>query len=313
MPRASVLYSLHPDHILEGTRLIIWDGERKLLKGNTHMHTTLSDGRLSPEDACALYARNGYDFVVITDHRKVSTPTGTLGGLLAVQGIELDYSLNGQVVHLVGVGVPENIMDKAQRIFSAQRGVDEINASGGAAILAHPAWSLNTVDVIASFHGLCGAEVYNTVSAMPWNVDRADSSNILDCCAANGCLLNFLAADDAHAYKGDECKSYIMLAAKECTEAAIVAALRAGDFYATQGPRFESVTLEGDTLRVRCSPVRAIVFPSDLTWGAKRVLTGDSLTEGEYAINRERFQRFVRVMIVDDQGRRAWTSPVSLY
>ena len=44
-------------------------------KGNTHMHTTISDGRLAPEDAIELYRAKGYDFLAITDHRIMSYST----------------------------------------------------------------------------------------------------------------------------------------------------------------------------------------------------------------------------------------------
>ena len=43
----------------------LFDADMPFFKGNTHMHTTLSDGELSPEDACARYAEAGYDFVVV--------------------------------------------------------------------------------------------------------------------------------------------------------------------------------------------------------------------------------------------------------
>ena len=43
-------------------------------KGNLHMHTTVSDGTLSPEEAVARYRAAGYDFVALTDHRTVNPP-----------------------------------------------------------------------------------------------------------------------------------------------------------------------------------------------------------------------------------------------
>lgn len=39
------------------------------LRGNLHTHTTLSDGKLSPEEVMARYAALGYDFLAFTDHR----------------------------------------------------------------------------------------------------------------------------------------------------------------------------------------------------------------------------------------------------
>ena len=41
-------------------------------KGNLHTHTTNSDGELSPEDVISSYRKKGYDFLVITDHNKLT-------------------------------------------------------------------------------------------------------------------------------------------------------------------------------------------------------------------------------------------------
>ena len=37
-------------------------------KGNLHLHTTVSDGVKTPEEAYELYRSRGYDFIARTDH-----------------------------------------------------------------------------------------------------------------------------------------------------------------------------------------------------------------------------------------------------
>src|SRR6478736_3464982 len=37
-------------------------------RGNLHTHSTISDGRVSPEAVIAAYRDEGYDFVSLTDH-----------------------------------------------------------------------------------------------------------------------------------------------------------------------------------------------------------------------------------------------------
>lgn len=39
-------------------------------RGDTHLHSTFSDGRQLPEVVCANYRRYGYDFLAITDHHR---------------------------------------------------------------------------------------------------------------------------------------------------------------------------------------------------------------------------------------------------
>ncbi len=41
---------------------------KKQFKANLHSHSNLSDGKLSPEEMKAVYRRNGYDILAITDH-----------------------------------------------------------------------------------------------------------------------------------------------------------------------------------------------------------------------------------------------------
>ncbi len=292
--------------------MIVFDGNRKLYKGNTHLHTTLSDGRKSPEEARAIYKENGYDFLAISDHRKVTTETMMDGDLLSIQSIEFDYNLVGQVVHIVGFGVKSDVADGLLPQVSPQRAVNAIKKAGGIAILAHPAWSLNTPEIITGLRGLDAVEIYNTVSGMPFNGDRADSSAIIDVAFCQGNLLNLVAADDAHFYIGDECKSYIMVAAEEKTEEAIKKAIIAGDFYATQGPKFEKIEFDGSTVKVWCSPVRYISFPSDLPWAQGRTKEGENLTYAEFTLNPNLPHKFIRVMLVDENGKRAWSNPIDL-
>ena len=54
-------------------------------KGNLHMHTTLSDGKIIPEEACDIYWEKGYDFIAMTDHRKPSG-AGVYKSMLLIPG-----------------------------------------------------------------------------------------------------------------------------------------------------------------------------------------------------------------------------------
>lgn len=292
--------------------MILFDESMKYFKGNTHMHTTQSDGKLSPEEAASLYKAQGYDFVVQTDHWKVA-PERIQDGMLVIQGTEFDVYPPHQTAHIVAVGVTEEIHTLGfSKASEAQPIIDAINENGGCAILAHPAWSLNTPQFIMSLHGLAGTEIYNTFSCAPWNAERGDSSSILDVTAANGCLLPLIAADDSHRYTGEAGRSYIMVQAEKCDTRSIVEAIRNGRFYASQGPRFTHVEVLEDRLIVRCSPADRIIFYSDLPWVGGRCRNGEGMQEAEYIFQRERGESFVRCEIIDSTGARAWLSPIKL-
>lgn len=291
--------------------MILFDERMRFWKGNTHMHTTVSDGKLSSQEAAALYREQGYDFIVQTDHWQVS-PERRDGDLLVMRGVEFDLYPPRQTAHIVGVGVTPGVLERVHRGDDTQQTIDAINADGGCAILAHPTWSMNTPEFMASLRGLAAAEVFNTFSGAPWNADRADASALLDVTATWGQLLPQVAADDAHRYTGEACRSFTMVQADSCDSETIVAALKQGRFYASQGPRFLRVELLADRLRVRCSPVSRVIFYSNLPWVTGRCRSGVGIVEAEYVFQKERGETFVRCEIQDQYGAKAWLSPVAV-
>ena len=291
----------------------LFDPDKPFYKGNLHTHTTNSDGKLSPDEVICLYQEAGYDFLALTDHwkRTVETPR-FYKNMLLLPGIELDYNLNNEVIHVVGINVDETILTRAERRHTARRGIRDIRRAGGRAILAHPAWSLNTLETLQELDGLTATEIYNSVSATPWNGDRADSTLILDIAAAHGLLLNTVASDDSHFYTGEACTSFTMMQADELSPEGISRALDAGMFYASRGPRFRQIEVENGEIRVTCDPVSKIVFHSNLVYTRGRCVEGEGLTEATYRIGAEQMERFVRVILIDENGLRAWSNPIDV-
>ena len=286
---------------------IFQDG-KSFFKGNLHCHTTMSDGVKTPEEAIAIYREHSYDFLAITDHRRVTIPESRFeGSMMLLPGIELDYALPGEVVHIVGFAMSNDVACKVNYELGPQAGVDAIRACGGRAIVAHPHWSLNTVATLTAIRYATASEIYNTMSFL-----RPDSSCILDVVSAHGKLYPLVASDDTHAYSGEECVSYTMVQADELTPEAIVRAMDAGLFYASQGPRIEQITLEGGNITVACSPASRVYFHSNLVWTPGRAVIGRELTQASYALHTEQGERFVRCQVLDEQGHSAWSSPIAL-
>lgn len=281
---------------------------KPFFKGNLHCHTTESDGAKTPEEAIRIYRGMGYDFLAITDHRRVTVPEIRMDeGMLLLPGIELDYSLPGEVVHIVGFGMTENILTRVRYEEGPQQGVNAIRACGGRAIVAHPHWSLNTIATLLSIHDATASEIYNSMSFL-----RPDSSDILDVTSAHGKLYPLVASDDTHAYEGEEGMSYTCVQADELSAEAIKRAMDQGLFYASQGPRIEQLTLEDGQLTVRCSAAQRVYFHSNLVWTPGRPVIGRDLRQATYRLNRERGERFVRCQVIDAQGKSAWSSPIAL-
>ena len=287
-------------------------------KGNLHTHTTVTDGKKTPEEVIALYRENGYDFLSLTDHWKHSETRMTDDGMLLLRGCE--YNINGAdilagVFHIVAIGEREPAkLDRelANGTYTAQDIVDAIHAVGGIAILAHPAWSLETCEQILPLNGFDGIEIYNSVSGLPRNC-RPYSGEVIDQLAARGKVFTSMCADDSHFYQNEACMSYIYVQADALTEEAILDAIRAGRGMATQGPRFH-VSVEpidgSENRRVHytCDPVSQIVFYTGSVWHDSRSICGENITEGEFILRP--FDRFVRAEFIDADGSIGFDTPI---
>jgi len=281
------------------------------LRGNLHMHTNRSDGQKLYADAIRLYEDAGYDFIAVTDHWVVSEAGRTDSGMLLLSGCEYNVgeTVKEGIYHIVAVGMRKDPqIDRHAPGLDAQRIIDAVNAHEGIAILAHPAWSLNSADEAAKLRGLSGTEIFNTTSGFPLNV-RPYAGVFVDQLASKGILMPCIAADDAHQYTYDVHGGWIMLHAREKSHEAVMEALRAGDFYATEGPELR-VTREGGTLCVTCSPAERIVFYSNDVWNPERVFTGEGLTSAVYTIGRQ--DDYVRVEVFASDGKRAYSSPMAV-
>lgn len=285
----------------------LFDERLPFFKGNTHAHSTRSDGERSPEAVMELYREAGYDFLALTDHWRVGE-AGEWKGMLTLPGVEYDFDFSTQVLHLVCLFEDAAHARGISRAMTHREVIDRVNAVGGVPIAAHPAWSLNTHDFLMSLDGVALAEVYNTLSDEPFNGPRGNAEGILDVTAANGKLFNLVAADDSHSYRGEQCVSYVMVQAAALGVREILDALKAGRFYASQGPRFEDIEVGGGGIVVRTSPVSRITFCSNQYWAAGRCQSGEGLTEAVY--RAQPGERYVRIVVTDAAGRKAWCNPI---
>jgi len=115
---------------LEGQSL---DNDLVSISGVVHVHTTLSDGRATPEQVIEAARAAGLSFVVITDHGTLDAKhlEGYHGDLLVIVGTETS-TVSG---HLLGVGIPDPDLK-----FSGnpRDTLEDIRDFGGSAVVAHP-------------------------------------------------------------------------------------------------------------------------------------------------------------------------------
>lgn len=188
--------------------------------------------------------------------------------------------------------------------------IDAIRDAGGLPILAHPAWSVMTPGEMLELHGFAAAEIYNSISGYPWNPGRAESNYYWDIWAKNGRLVPCVAGDDSHHYEGEHLRAFTMVNAQALTRNAIMDALDRGNFYASMGPRFYSIEYipEEGLVSVECSrDVRTVVFLSDTPWPSHACQRIDGSGGAQYHLMPS--DSYVRVELIDEEGRKAWCSP----
>lgn len=274
-------------------------------KGNTHLHSVASDGGKTKAELAAMYSAAGYDFLFLTDHWVASRASADPAAypLAWFDGLELDgRDALGSVYHVVALGT----FDGLEREMGLDAGLASARAQGGLLILAHPQWMGNTFEEVLR-RNVDGIEVYNHVCR--WLNGKGEGSPYWHALLAQAPAALGLASDDGHltldhpGWNG----GWVMVNAAECTQTAILAALRAGNFYSSTGPTIESLEYDGETLRVRCSPVQIarLVGPR---WNGMRVgeIEGNPIREAAFRVPAD--WPYAYLEIEDDQRRKAWSN-----
>jgi hypothetical protein len=107
------------------------------LRGNVHMHTTLSDGTKDHQEIARIAGEASLDFVIITDHN-VYEPglDGYVGETLMLVGEEVhDPNREQQSSHTLCFDIGQDVAGEAS---DPQALMDAVTAQGGFTFLAHP-------------------------------------------------------------------------------------------------------------------------------------------------------------------------------
>lgn len=281
-------------------------------RGNLHTHSTRSDGAWPVEEVVGFYRRAGYDFLCLTDHFLAEygfpiTDTAAFrrDDFTPILGAELHAprTAKGHDWHIVAVGLPADFAptaaDETGPALAARAA-----AAGAFVGIAHPSWYGLSPEDALSLDAAHAVEVYNHTAQLA--TDRGESWWLADELLARGRMLAAYAADDAHFHHGDGAGGWVQVKAVDREPATLVAALRAGAFYASQGPEIRDLALVGTRLEVACTPARSIVVVG-AGWESVHAhglqLTRATLDLAPLA------SPWARLIVTDPAGRRAWTGP----
>ncbi|MGF7162427.1 hypothetical protein FHS85_004081 [Rhodoligotrophos appendicifer] len=286
----------------------------RFLRGNLHTHSTHSDGAMALDAVIATYRHAGYDFVSITDHfldryKWPVTDTRSFrdGRFTTLIGAELHAPRTemSEIWHIVAVGLPLDFAPttEAEDGPALARRAREAGAFIG---IAHPAWySLSLTDA-ATLDAAHAVEIYNHGCQLMH--DKGDGAYLLDGMLDKGVRLTTYACDDAHFKAPDFGGGWIELKAEDNEPEAILEALKAGQFYSTQGPRLEDVALGGETVDIQCSPASGVVAVGQGYLMSTRFGTG--LTRVSLPLEPLKASPWLRIIVIGADGKRAWSNPI---
>ena len=283
-----------------------YDTSGRWFKGNTHIHSTVSDGGKNFKELAEMYSSVGYDFLFRTDHSVASdvSKDAEKYPLLWLDGTELaGTDAAGAFFHVVCLGSFSNISGKGEDFVADLK---TVRSQGGVTILAHPHWSGNSFDDYARWK-FDGVEVYNHVCR--WlNGKGSGLVHWTDALENNPEALAF-SVDDAHISSGHPGWNggWIVINAKECSEKEVMGAIRQGNFYSSCGPEIHSLTLDGQKLHIETSPVQFVRLVGKDFQGARiGNFEGKLMTSVTMEVPAD--WPFAYLEIEDNAGRQAWTN-----
>ena len=299
--------------------------EVRWFKGNLHTHTINSDGDSAPDEVARWYKERRYNFLALTDHNYFTDPQGLNSFLAAndrfllLTGEEVTSRFESKPIHINAFGLSKTIEPSFGKgvVETIQANVDSIRGSKALPSLNHPnfGWAVTPAE-LAKVSGLSLFEVYN---GHPGTNDFGGGGSpgleeMWDHVLTAGRRMWGIAVDDAHVFKemaprhSNPGRGWIHVRAAELSEAALLAAVEKGDFYASTGVELTDVVHDGSTLRVAIKPASNVKFVVQFIGPGGKVL-GESLGEtAEYRLKPG--EAYVRARVRDSNGLMAWTQPV---
>jgi hypothetical protein len=280
------------------------------LKGNLHTHTLQSDGDSPPEEVATWYRQHGYDFLVITDHDKI-TRIAAPEGLVLIDGEEVTDRLPKKPLHVNAIGLTRVVAPQGGKtsVEVLQRNIDAVRAAGGIPLVNHPnfGWAFGA-DELLQLRGLVLLEI---ASGHPYvNTQGPPSAEAMwDTLLTNGRRVYGVAVDDSHHWKrpwdtdiAPPGKAWVVVRAERDAKS-IVKALERGEFYASTGVELEEVS----GTRVKVKEKNGAHYRIQFIGANGRVLQQTQGASAEYKMRGT--EGYVRAKVIDSNGKMAWGQP----
>jgi hypothetical protein len=295
-------------------------------KGNTHTHTLNSDGDSTPDDVVRWYREHGYHFVVLTDHNFL-TSVDALNALhgaheqfIVIKGEEVTDRFGDKPIHVNGLDVEKRVGAQGGGSVTEvlQRNVDAIRAARGIPHVNHPnfGWAITADDLGA----LRNTRLFEIFNGHP-RVNNAGGGGepgleeIWDRLLSRGILLYGLAVDDAHTFKmpgnpdvPGPGRGWVMVRAARLEPSALLTSLERGEFYSSTGVELDSYDAATTRIAVAVKPTSFSKYRIQFIGRDGKLLHEATEPRAEYRPAGD--ERYVRVRVIESNGRMAWMQPL---
>jgi hypothetical protein len=295
--------------------LVAQPADAQWLRGNTHTHTLESDGDSTPAEVAQWYRDHGYDFLVITDHDKVTSVEAE--GIVLIPGEEVTDKLPKKPLHVCAIGITRAVEPRHGQtvVENLQKNIDAIREAGGLASINHPnfGWAFGTPELLAIHR----ATMLEIASGHPFvNMEGPPSvESMWDQLLSAGQHIYGTAVDDSHHLKrpwdtndmAPPGKAWVMVRATRDPKA-IVDALARGDFYASTGVEIAEYVGTPESIRVKVLEKNFAHYRIAFVTDGGKVVQETVGPEATYAMRGR--ETYVRARVTDSNGKHAWLQPV---
>lgn len=293
-------------------------------KGNTHSHTTESDGDSSPLVVAQWYKDHGYNFLILTDHN-VLTDKDRLIRLFDTDftmfsGEEVTTSYDGKSIHVNGLNISELVLPENGNsvVETIQNSVNLIRKADGVPHINHPnfQWSLNYED-LSEVKNYKLLEIHNGHPSVH-NLGGGGipgMEEVWDKMLSSGMEVYGIAVDDAHHFKGEFApgrsnpgRGWVTVFSPALTAADIMASLENGHFYASSGVELDEISAKGSRMTIKIREKSSFKFRTEFIGENGTVLFKTEENPAVYELNTH--TSYVRAKVTDSGGFAAWTMPM---
>jgi len=295
---------------------------KNIYKANMHCHTTVSDGALTPEEIKKNYKEQGYSVVAFTDHNLLK-PQNHLNddGFLAINACEIDinqkdkekgefygarktYHFNFYATQPDMVETPPLPGFDYSDLKALNKYIKARVKEGFLVCYNHPYWSLQDYSDYIGLKKLFAMEIYNHNCELEGYYGH--HPQVYDDMLRMGHKIFCFATDDNHNEKGrpvgdDSFGGYIQINSPALSYSDIMDSLISGDFYSSQAPEINEISMDGNTLYIKSSNVELIAVYT----AGRRCYSTQGTDINEAAFELKGNEKYIRIMCRDKNGRNA--------